>query len=104
MIGLNQKIIGDKKIKNKAGGLANESRFYSTDRQKRTRKVCICPSVNTGKSFKFEQAWNKESVKRDVVKITLGDQYVICERQDLEQAIFAMAQGDELIKFTPPSF
>ena len=104
MLRVDGKVVGDNKIKNKPGGLTNESRFFDTERHKRTRKVCICPSVNTGECLKFEQAWNKESVKRDCVKISISrNQYVIVERSDLEQAIFAMAQGAELLKFTGPS-
>lgn len=104
MIGQNHEIIGNKKIKGKPGGQANETRFFDTEHHKRERKVTVCPSVNTNLCLKFEQAWNKPSVMEDVVKITLGDQHVICERADLEQAIFAMAQGMELIKYAPPKF
>ena len=99
----NQKKIPTKKIQNKAGGLANESRFGGIMREMRKRKVMICPSYNVGKSLKIEQAWNRQSQKKDLVRVTLGKESMIVERSDLEQCLAAMAQGDELIKFTAPT-
>lgn len=103
MLSHNQKIIPTKKTKDKVGGFANESRFGGVERELRRRKVMICPSVNTGKAIKMEQAWNNISRKKDLVKVTLGKEVMIVERSDLEQCLASMSQGDELLKFTAPT-
>lgn len=103
MIQANQKHIGDKKIKNKPGGIAHESRFGGIDRELRTTKVLNVPTVNTSGAVKIEQGWNTQAKQRDVIRITIKGVYAILEREDLEEALAYMAQGDEVIKFTPPS-
>ena len=104
MIGLNQNKIANKKIKNKAGGDANESRFFRTERELRKHKVMIAPSANTDEVIKFEQGWNKKARKKDVVRVSIGNIHVITYREDLEQAIANMAQGDEMLKYQAPRF
>jgi len=100
---MNQKKIQSKKLHNKVGGDAHESRFGGDDRQMRKHKVMIAPSVNTNACIKFEQAWNIASEKKDVVKVSIGKVYAICEREYLEQALATMASGDEVIKYVQPS-
>ena len=99
MIGSNKKKVSDVKVKGKAGGLANESRFGSNEREMRTRKVITIPSVNTNSALTFEQAWTRQSARADVVRITLGDMSIIVSREELEQGISVMAQGGEIIKY-----
>ena len=102
MIGYNQKKIGDNKIKNKPGGDANESRFFITERELRTRKNLKVPSANTNGFVRFEQAWNKKSREKDVVRITIKNEQAIVTREELEQVIAALAQGMEVIKYQAP--
>jgi hypothetical protein len=92
-----------KKLNNKVGGDAHESVFGADDRETRKRKVMIAPSINTNAYIKFEQAWNKASEKKDVVKVSIGEVYAIVERSFLEQALASMCQGDEIIKYTAPT-
>ena len=103
MIGSNQNQVAEKKIHNKVGGLTNESRFGGIERELRQHKVVIAPSVNTDSMVKFEQGWNRLAQKKDVVRISIGDVYTICERSYLEQALATCAQGDEILKFTAPT-
>jgi hypothetical protein len=91
-----------KKINNKVGGDANESRFGGIERELRKRKVIIAPSINTNNLVKFEQAWNKQSQKKDLIRITIGKEYCICERTYVEQALATLAQGGEILKYQPP--
>jgi len=102
MISQNQQIIPDKKIKGIPGGLANESRFGGDIRALRSRKVIRVPSKNTGNAIKIEQGWNMASKKKDVIKVTIGDQYAIVERSEFEEGMFAMTQEDEAIKYINP--
>lgn len=103
MLMSNQKKIDQKKIRNKLGGDANESRFGGDTRELRKRKVMIVGSVNTKGYVKLDQAWNEEARKKDVVRLRIGDKSIIVERSELEQALGYFAQGDEIIKYTPPS-
>ena len=102
MISSNNNKIGDKKIKNKVGGDANESRFFSTTRELRKHKVVISPSVNTNSFIKLEQGWNNKAKQKDVVRVTIDEVSVITEREFLEQAIATLAQGNEVIKYNAP--
>ena len=102
MIQTNQKKIGDKKIKNKAGGLANESRLISTVRELRQHKVIIVPSVNTNDIVKMEQGWNKKAREKDVIRLTIKNKSTIITREELEQAIASLSQGNEVIKWQAP--
>lgn len=103
MIGNNQHKVEEKKIKNKIGGDSNESRFGGLERELRSHKVITCPSINTKKSAKFEQGWNKQATKKDVVRLTIGKESIICERTFLEQSLATMAQGDEILKYMGPT-
>lgn len=103
MIATNQKKTQEKKIGNKIGGDANESRFGGIEREMRKHKVIIAPSINTNNLIKFEQAWNKQSEKKDLIRITIGKEYCICERTYVEQALATLSQGDEILKYTPPT-
>jgi len=102
MIGTNQIRVGDKKIKNKAGGSANESRFFSTERELRTHKVIIVPSVNTNHLIKFESGWSRKSREKDVIRVTIKNKSTIVTREELEQGIMTLAQGQQLIKYQAP--
>lgn len=106
MIQLNNQRIADEKIKNKVGGVANESRFYTTEKELRTPKTCIIPAVGSGGYVKLQQAWNGRSKDEDVVRITVkfrpGMNYLVVTRGELEQAVAAMAQGMETIKWCEP--
>jgi len=99
---VNQKQINKNKLFNKAGGMANESRFGGTERELRIHKVLQVPSVNTDNAVRFEQGWNNTARNNDVVRITIEERSVIVTRDELEQALAYMSQGDELIKFAPP--
>lgn len=102
MITSNRKKLGDKKIKNKPGMDSNESRFGATDRELRAKKYITVPSINSGNSIKLEQGWCKQAKNRDVIKLKIGDETAIVEREDIEQALFYLSQGDELIKYNGP--
>ncbi len=102
MIGNNQNKIGDNKIKNKVGGNANESRFFVTEREQRSHKVVIVPSVNTDHAMKLEQGYNKKAREKDVVRITVKNKTIIVTREELEQGIATLAQGYEAIKYQAP--
>ena len=101
MIASNQKKIENKKIKGKPGGLANESRFFTTERELRNHKVIIVPSANSNSMIKMEQGWNRKAREKDVVRISIGDFHAIVTREELEQGIVALAQGYEIIKYQP---
>jgi hypothetical protein len=103
MISKNQKKIEEKKIKNQAGGITNESMFGGDIREMRSRKVMIVPSVNADSAVKLEQGWNKRAIQKDVVRVTIKGQSAIVNRAELEQGIWAMAQSDEVIKYSAPS-
>lgn len=98
----NQNKIKEKKIKNKVGGDANESRFGGLEREMRKHKLIIAPSVNTNGMVKFEQGWNRQAVRKDVVRITINGERCIVERTYLEQALATLAQGDEILKYQAP--
>ena len=102
MIQTNRKTVGQKKIKNKPGGAAHESRFGGLEREMRVHKRIIAPSINTNSMIVFEQAWNKQSEKKDLVRVTIGKSVCICERDYIEQALATLAQGDEVIKYQAP--
>ena len=102
MIGTNQIRVGDKKIKNKTGGSANESRFFSTERELRKHKVIIVPSVNTNHLVKFEAGWSRKAREKDVIRVTIKNKSTIVTREELEQGIMALAQGNQLIKYMTP--
>jgi peroxiredoxin len=101
---VNQKKIQSKKLQNKVGGDAHESRFGGDDRQMRKHKVMIAPSVNTNQCVRFEQAWNRQAERKDVVRISIGKTSAICERAYLEQALASMSQGDAILKYVPPTY
>lgn len=108
MIKTNQKTIRNKKIKNKAGGDSNESRFYTTTKELRTRKNMIIPGIGINGHLILEQAWNDISKKKDAIRVTLFIRHkkighIICQREDFEQGVAFMAQGDELLKYTAPT-
>lgn len=105
MIQVNQKKIGDKKIKNKVGRDANESRFGYIERELREKKLIVVPSVNTNGILKIEQAWNKQATKSGILRITVKSRkkHIIVTREELEQALATMAQGAEVIKYQPPT-
>lgn len=89
---------------NTAGGISNESRWYNTpEEKKRTRKKLTLPGLTMGTTCVFEQGWNNKSIDNDIVKLTFNkgkDKFkMIVSRVDLEQAVFAMAQADEVIKY-----
>ncbi len=100
--------IEGKKLKGKAGFDANESRFGGDIHELRERKSLSVPTLKNGVTIRMEQGWNGKSKIKDVVRITLIDVRkkikisTIIEREDLEQLISYMAQGDELIKYTSP--
>ena len=102
MLQTNQKKVQGKKLDNKVGGNANESRFGGIERELRKHKVIIAPSINTNDCVKFEQGWNKQATKKDVIRITIGNRYAICERTYVEQALATLAQGGEIVKYTAP--
>ena len=99
MIGNNQKKVGDNKIKGTPGGNANESRFFSTERELRKHKVMIVPSVNTNGIVKMEQGWCRKAREKDVVRLTIGKCTAIVTREELEQAMATLAQGFETLKY-----
>ena len=45
----------------------------------------------------------KQSANANVIKITIGNVYCICDREYVEQALATLAQGDEIIKWTAPT-
>ena len=85
-----------------AGGITNEQRF-EMEQVARTRKRLTIPARNSGGTMEFDQGWNDIARQKDVVKLTAkqGDKFItmIVDRVDLEQVVFAMAQGDETIKY-----
>lgn len=99
MLSYNKKKVGDKIVKNRTGGNANESRFFTTEKELRKHKSLIIPSANTNAMVKMEQGWNKKAREKDIVRITLGDKYTIVTREELEQVVAALAQGMEAIKY-----
>ena len=102
MIKENKIRIGDVKIKGKSGGDANESRFFTTERELRKHKVIIVPSVNTNHLVKMEQGWSKRAREKDVVRVTIKNKSTIVTREELEQGIATLAQGNEIIKYQSP--
>jgi len=103
MIGKNQSKLDNKIVKNRPGENANETMFGGDMREMRTHKLMIVPSVNTNHSIKIEQGWNKKARQKDVVRVSIGSKHAIVERQDMEQALWAMSQEDEVIKYAPPT-
>lgn len=101
MFKANYKKIG-KNLDNKVGGIANESRFAEPD-ETRTRKMFTLPALQMGGLCYIEQGWNKKAKQKDVVRLTMkfGDEEIamVFRRIDLEQCLFAMAQGDETLKY-----
>ena len=106
MIRSNQKQIETKKIKNKAGYDAHESRFGGWDRELRKHKKIAIPSLNINAAVWLEQGWNKAAKAKDVVRIMVEEDdqelSVVVTREELEQALAYMAQGDEMIKYVAP--
>jgi len=108
MLKVNKQKISNKKIKGKAGFDANESRFGGDEFELRKTKVLSIPSLKPGVAVKMEQGWNKVSKNKDIVRISIKDirrhvdVSVIITREELEQLVSYMAQGDELIKYLGP--
>lgn len=101
----NNKILSDNKLKDKVGGDANESRFGGSDREMRKRKSITIPSVNSGSRIILEQGWNSTASKKDVVRIRVilsGNKNLVVKREDFEQALAYLSQGDELLKYVQP--
>ena len=97
-----------KNIKNKVGGDSNESRFFRNTKELRTRKTTIIPGIGLNGHLIIEQAFNKISQKKDVIKLSLfirGRKIgkIVCRRDELEQGIAFMAQGEEILKYTAPT-
>ncbi len=65
--------------------------------------MIIVPSVNTDEMVKMEQGRNKKARQKDVVRMTMGSKHVIVTREELEQGLATLAQGDEVIKYQAPS-
>lgn len=108
MIGSNGKKIASKKIKNKPGGDCNESRFWTTDRELRAKKQILVPGFGGDCHLIMEQGFNKFAKRKDIVRITLFKRckkigYIHVEREDIEQGISLMAQGDEILKYLAPT-
>lgn len=102
----NREKIGEN-FNNVAGGIANETRYTGKDNEHiRLYKRFRIP-INNGGSLMIEQGWNTISKKKDLVKITLFKNNIkskfIISRLDLEQSLFAMSQGDEVIKYVKAS-
>ena len=106
MIRNNQKKIDTKKIKNKAGYDAHESRFGGWDRELRKHKKIAIPSLNINSVAWLEQGWCFAAKIKDAVKITIEvdnqELSIVVTREELEQAMAYMAQGDEMIKYVKP--
>ena len=103
MLRANRKKIS-KDLDGAVGGLTNESRWYQTEEEKiRSRKRFNIPALTTGVICTLEQGWNRLAIAKDVIRFTInyrGDRKVmIFNRKDFEQAVFAMAQEDEVIKY-----
>jgi len=98
----NQQKIPQKKVRNKTGGDANESRFGAFGRELREHKVIVVPSVNTNSCVKIEQGWNKQAVKANILRVSIGNIYAIVTREEMEQTLAYMAQGMEMVKYQPP--
>ena len=92
----------NKNMDNAVGNIANETR-YAEDEKIRRRKRMNLPALTHGGICAFEQAWNKMSINKDVVKLTMKRKQqeiiMVFRRIDLEQMIFAMGQGDEVLKY-----
>lgn len=104
MIRSANKIIQNKKIRGKTGGDANESCFGGWERELRKRKVLVVGGINGENHLKLEQAWNKLSKNLDIVRLVMTDENgyeieLIADREELEQALGYMAQGDEMLKY-----
>lgn len=101
MLKANYRKVGQS-LDNKVGGITNESRFAEPD-ETRLHKKFTLPALGTGGLCYIEQGWNKKAKSKDVVKMTMvfGDDEIemVFRRIDLEQCIFAMAQGDETLKY-----
>lgn len=104
----NGKKIANKKIKNKVGGDSNESSFWTNDKELRSKKSMIIPGFGTSGYILMEQAFNKFSKRKDIVRVTLVSKgkrigTMFTEREDLEQGISLMAQGNEILKYMAPT-
>lgn len=101
MLKANYTPLGDQ-FRKSIGGIANESRF-AEKQFTRKRKNFTLPALNSKGIITFEQAWNRVSSVKDVVRLTVksGEQRIklVLYREDLEQIIFAMAQDEETIKY-----
>jgi len=102
MIKANNQKLSDEKIGEKVGGLANESRFGGPERELRKRKSIVVPSVNTNGVLKLFQGWNGRAIKKDVLLLKINNEAIIVKREDIEQALAYMSQGDELMKYVQP--
>ena len=96
--------ISDAKMKGKPGYDANESRFGGATHELRERKSLVVPGLNG--ALRVDQGWTQRAQRRDVLMLTaVGEESmttVVVSREDLEQALFYFAQGDEVIKYTNP--
>lgn len=95
-------------LDNAVGGIANETRFDGKgDYAGREHRVFNVPALGVGIICAIEQGWNRIARKADVIRLTLHKSGArvegIFRRKDLEQALFAMAQGDEAIKYLQAS-
>lgn len=97
--------IRDVQISGKAGLDANESRFGDLEVELRERKSLFVPCLDDG-MLRIDQGWTPSARHHDYLRITAEANgktlELFLKREELEQALFFFAQGDEMIKYSPP--
>ena len=87
------------------GGLASESRFekWFEGEYIREHRRFVLPSLGSNGLFIIEQGWNEHAKKKRVIKVVVEQDdkeiEMIFRLEDFEQAIFAMTQADEVVKY-----
>jgi hypothetical protein len=87
------------------GGLANEKRFeeWFEGTYIREHRRFTLPSLGSNGLMVIEQGWNEHARKKRVIKVVVEQDdkeiEMVFRLEDFEQAIFAMTQGDEVVKY-----
>lgn len=104
MITVNYKKVG-KNMDGALGGLANERRFeeWFEGTYIREHRRFTLPAMGSNGLFIIEQGWNDKAKKKRVIKVVVEQDdkeiEMIFRLEDFEQAIFAMTQADEVVKY-----
>ncbi len=101
---VNYKKLG-KNLDSAVGGITNESRFekWFEDTYIREHRKFTLPTLSGGGRLIIEQGWNQKAKQKRIIKVKVMvdevEREMLFRLEDFEQAVFAMTQADEVLKY-----